>query len=146
MKKSIFIFFGMLFLFLGMLFYGKKVSNNSFDYLKETNLQLSGKVINLVKLRQGHDYGVLKVDVEKTSISYYDERGKREKYFGVIKGNKAEIIVTFISIIEINDKIVIDGTNFKVIRNDKIIRDNSWDLPFDIITNPFREISKYLKL
>jgi len=146
MKKPLIIFSLMLSLFIAFVIYGKSISQKNVDYLKEVNLRLSGTVYDITELKQGHDIGILSLDLISTSIKKYDERNNRKIYFGVIDGDKAEIIFTFISIIKIGDEIIIKGTDYKVVREGKTIRYGKWDLPIDLLGNSFQEISKKISL
>ncbi len=146
MKKPLIRFGFILLLFIGLFIYGKSISNKNYNYLNEINLKLSGRVTELTKLKQGHDYGIITVDIKNSSLDYYDERRHKKVYFGVIKNSKAEIIVTNISLFQERDSIHIDGTNYRITRNNDIIKEGIWDLPFDIVNNPYLEISRKIKL
>lgn len=145
--KKILIRLSLVFgLFLLILFFAKRKSSKNIDYLKKVNLQLTGIVTDVVKLKQEHGYGIISLDVISSSIKNYDERTSREAYLGIIKGDKAEIVVTFTAIVKKKDSIIIDGINYKVFRKNKLIKKGKWDLPFDLMRNPYIEISKKLKL
>ena len=145
MKKPILKFLGILLLFIISAFYMKSRINRDNEYLKEINLSLSGNVTDIFELKQGHDFGIITLDVIKSSRKYYDERSNRKTYFGIIKDSKAKIAVNFISSIELNDEIIINGINYKIKRNNKIVDEGIWGLPFDLINNPYNEIRDKIK-
>ena len=145
MKKILYVN-GIIFaIFVLFVIYGKYKSNNYSNYIKDLNLEVRGKVSKIVKLNHGHDYGIISLNVEFSNLDYYDERENINRFFGVIKNRKAEIIVTNISLFELNDIFVINKDKYSIYRNNKVIDDNYFSVPSGIIS-PYPEIRGKIKL
>ncbi len=145
MKKILYINVIMFAIFLLFIIYGKYESNNNSNYIQNLNLELKGKVTKIIKLNHGHDYGIISLNIESSNRNYYDERESVKRFFGVIRNNKAEIIVTNISHFELNDVFMINKNKYSIIRGYKIIDENYFSVPSGIIS-PYHEIRSKVTL
>ena len=115
-------------------------------YFEKLNLILSGEVDEIVRLEYGHDYGVITVDLKNCNRKYYDGRDKKQ-FIGIIKDNKAKLIVMNVSEIQKKDSIYLNVRNFKIKRNDrKISEDYKLGIPpTSIMNNPWSEIKNLME-
>lgn len=114
---------------------GKKNLKENRNYIKELNVNLTGVINEIQPL--GHASGLLHVNLYDSNYTYLDEKEKSGRYFIVIKSNKAEIYITEIPLIKVNDSIVIDKRIF-------IYRDTELVLDIPIMI-PNRRVLKRLK-
>jgi len=115
------------------------------NYIKSLNIFLDGKVVNVYELKYGHNYGIVTIDINSTSLRSLDERTKRERYMGFIKNDVGYFVVGTISDFKYGDSIVIKSDVYDLYRdNDKIKDEKFIDLPMDNIFKPYREINQRL--
>ncbi|HEV7780854.1 MAG TPA: hypothetical protein VGO58_06290 [Chitinophagaceae bacterium] len=69
----------------------QKKEKNSLDDLEKMDLVLTGKVVTVYELPSSNGFGVVRVDVIKSNITYYDPRSDYENYYCLIKNNMAEL-------------------------------------------------------
>ena len=139
MKKPIIIFISVFVLFIILVVIRRNEVVNERNYLLDLELELKGIVDETVPLKQGHNFGVVSLDLIYSNIKTYDKRKERDKYFGVIKNNKLYIAVGNISYFEKGDIFTLDGINYTLIRNDSIVEKNIYGMPYNII-DPYYEI------
>ena len=108
------------------------------------DLDIEGRVTKIEHLNQGHNFGIITLELEKSNIIDYDERNKLKRFFGIIKNKEAKIAVTNISSFLKGDVFILKRTNYTIYRNEKKIEHNFYEMPSNIIS-PYYEINKRLK-
>ena len=147
MKKILGVFGGIIILFL--LVYLFKVSNNQSDsdYFVDTNLKFNGVIWKVKPLTSyGHDYGVILVEIYHSNMKHYDPRDSLERFLGVLKDGRMELIFNRISEVKENDSIEFNIEEYKIFRNSKLIRDEWISMPPKDLFKPFNEVRKVMEL
>ncbi|UAB75662.1 hypothetical protein [Mesoflavibacter sp. SCSIO 43206] len=145
-QKILFVLGIPFILFIILVFVGLNKTKNDVEYYKSIGLKLNGKIEAVEKLRYGHDYGVITIDLNYSNINEYDKRNELKRYLGVIKNGKADLVFNSIGSVKKGDSIVIDIQNYKVFRSGKLIRENIIGMPSDYIFTPFNEIKSKINL
>ena len=115
--------------------------------IRELDIHLVGEVKKITKLEYGHDYGIINIKIKESNYNYYDERNKIDKFIGVIKNEKAEIVVTDISSYMVNDLYVLKENSYKIYRNDNKVKEGVYEYLTGIgIVSPYTEVKKKLTL
>ena len=147
MKKILIRFIPIFIFLIGFIIYDsinkKKRNANDNEYFNSLNLHLSGKIIEIIQLEFGHDYGIIKLNLKNSNRDFYDERNERDRHIGIIEKQKAKLIVMNVSEIKMNDSIFIEGRDFRIKRNNVLInRKYALSLPtIDFMNNPYSEIN-----
>jgi len=146
-SKKPWVLFIIPFVFVGLFYFKKNTKATESDEIKSLNLSIKGKIVNVVKLDYGHNYGILRLILFESNIDFYDERNSLDKFFGVVKGNKAEIIINGINGIKEKDIFILKGDEYQIFRNEKLIRDEYLTyLSSGGVFNPYREVKNRLEL
>lgn len=147
--KQLILMFGVIFsLFIMLAIIGFRNSAKDIKYYQEVNLNLSGIINEVRPLNSyGHDFGVISIKIIKSNIKNYDERKNLDRYLGVIKNNRAELVFESISSVMQGDSIVLNIQNYKLYRNGKLIDENIIGMPpSSLIFTPFKEVKQKFKL
>ena len=139
MKKPIIVIISVIIIYIILVVIKRNDFINERNYLLDLDLELKGIVDETVRLKQGHNFGVVRLDLIYSNIKTYDKRKERDNYFGVIKNNKLYIAVGNISYFEKGDIFTLKGINYTIIRNDSIVEKNIYEMPYNII-DPYYEI------
>ncbi|NLN24059.1 MAG: hypothetical protein GX163_00020 [Bacteroidetes bacterium] len=71
-------------------------------------LKVIGKVYEVVdNIGNYHGMGIIRIDIIKSNIEYYDPRDKQANYYCIIKNGQAEFYVKGVSDIKPNDSIYV---------------------------------------
>jgi len=117
------------------------------EYYKKTNLKFSGIITKVNPLsRYGHDYGVISVDIFDANKEHYDPRDSLERFLGVLKNNKVNLVFNIMSDVQITDSIAFNIQKIKIYRNGNLIRESIVGMPPDDIFNAFNEVHKKIEL
>ncbi|WP_298903452.1 hypothetical protein [uncultured Psychroserpens sp.] len=141
-KKALFKFLGVVLLFITILVIGLNTTNQHGEYYKEVNLNFTGIIKEIKPLNKyGHGFGVIAIDIHDSNITNYDERKNLDKYLGVIKGKKADLVFSNVNLLKSGDSIVFKTQNYKIFRNGKLIKESVVDLPrTNFIFKPFTKL------
>lgn len=139
MKKTLTVIISVIILFIILIVIRRNEYTKEKNYILELDLKLRGIVDKTVPLKQGHNFGVVNIDLTNSNIENYDKRGKRDKYFGVIKNNELYLAVKNISYFKKGDIYTLDGRNYSIIRNDSLVEENIYGMPYNIF-DPYNEI------
>lgn len=117
------------------------------NYIKELNIDLKGKIQDIYKLKYGHNYGIITVDISESSVKKLDERKNRKRFLGFIKNKFGYFVLGTISDFQIGDSIVIKSNLYNLYRsNQEVVRDKNIILPpKDVVFRPYKEINKRLR-
>ena len=150
--KQILIKFGIGIIGLFILFlYNRKtysVENKiESDYYKSVNLKFSGTVKKVKPLtKYGHDYGVVAIDIYNSNTEYYDPRDSLNRFLGIVKNKKVELVFNRMSGIKTGDSIDFEIDEFKIYRNGRMVQENVVGMPPNDVFKPFNEIKKNIEL
>ncbi|KGO92105.1 hypothetical protein [Flavobacterium subsaxonicum] len=116
------IAFGIFLIFIGFQFYTSKQESK---IIASKNLQLSGKITTIQKLKYGHEFGYLFIDIKKSNYNFIDERDTDNDYSFIIKNGKCLLVISGLLTIKPGDDIKIDKDKYSIYRNGKVIIDQS---------------------
>jgi len=107
-------------LFLIFIIYDQiRISNYNKKYLINLNLVLTGIVESVDLSYIPNGFGVVKVNVIKSNINYYDPRNDHKYYYCLIKNSQAEFYQHALYECEIGDTIEVNTRErIFIIRND----------------------------
>jgi len=145
-QKILFVLGIPFILFIILVLVGHSKTKNDSDYYKSIGLKLNGKIEAVKELKYGHDFGVIRIDLNYSNIIEYDKRNELKRYLGVLKNGKADLVFNSISSVKKGDSIAIDIQNYKVFRNGKLVEENIIGMPSDYIFTPFNEIKSKINL
>lgn len=140
------IMFPVIFFFFD-IFTREKTSyyEEELNYINSLNIFLNGKVMDIYKLDYGHDYGIVTIDINESSIKLLDEREEKSRYLGLIKNELGYIVLGTISDFQLGDSIVIKSSVYDLYRNNRKIKNGrSIILPKDDVFKPYKEINRQL--
>ncbi len=146
-RKIILFVFGLpLIIFIALVVIARNATHNDSEYYNSVGLKINGIVTDIQSLKYGHDYGIISINVSQSNVWEYDKRNQLERYLGVIKNKKAELIFNRISSTKIGDSIVLNVQDYKLFRKGKLIVENTIGMPpSNFFFTPFREIKTKIK-
>ena len=138
---------GMLIFFVFQVKSGFKATEKDSEYYQKTNLKFSGIVKKVKPLTSyGHGYGVIHINLSNSNKELYDPRDTLDRFLGVVKNEKADLVFNRISEIQIGDSIDFNIQDFMIYRNGKLIRKSIVGMPPDDIFKPFNEVNANIEL
>jgi len=141
------IFTVMLIIFIFLVKRGFKATEKDSQYYQYVNLKFNGIVKKVKPLTSyGHDYGVILIEIHDSNKRNYDPRDTLERYLGVLKNKKVDLIFNRMSEVKIGDSIDFNVEKYKIYRNEELIRESLSGMPPDDIFQPFDEIRKNIEL
>ncbi len=81
------------------------------EYFDSLDLKLSGTIQSIDMPYGFNDFGILKVSIISSNISWYDPRKKLDHYYCIIKNNLAEIYQFDLNNCDIGDTIEVNTLN-----------------------------------
>ena len=85
------------------IFYG--IDNRAEIYFKKANLNFIGRVSYVKSI--SHGAGYICLDLDTTTIKYYNPSDSLSKYFCIIRDNKAVIVIDGVSTFKMGDVFVV---------------------------------------
>lgn len=147
MIRFVIIIIGMLVLFMFQMKSGIKDSETDSEYYQKTNLKFNGIVKKVKPLASyKHDYGVILIDLGESNIEHYDPRENLDRFLGIIKEGKVDLVFNQISNVKIGDSIDFCVQEFKIYRKGKLIRESVTGMPPDDVFKPFKEVLENIDL
>jgi len=91
MRKVLFLLFG--FIYIALFFYWTNNNKESIEkeMLEKLNLQLTGVVDEVNKVKGYNGTGIVKVRIISSNLKYYDPRPDKNYYYCIVNGDYAEI-------------------------------------------------------